>query len=99
MRDERGSVTVERRRELHEPRKVLLAHLLAVTQLVGRTLEPAGLDGGGTHRVGSGLAGALEPAAEPARGVALEQRRTLKREPRVVQQLLEVGQPCVRARE
>ena len=96
---ERGCVAVEHRRELDEPRQVLLAHSLALAELVGHALEPAGVDRGSAHRSSGRCRSALEAPRQPARSVALEQRRALEWEAGVVQELFEVGQPSVGARE
>ena len=64
----------------------------------GRSSQPASSAAARTASAAGG-ARALEPPAQPPRGIAVEQRRALERDARVVQHLLEVGQPRVRARE
>ena len=97
--DERRRVTVELRGELDEPSEVVLANLLALAELVGTLLDPAGRERFGADRIDSGRRGTLEPPAEPPRRFTVEQRRTLIRDARIMKHLLEVRKPRVRARE
>ena len=95
--DELGRGAVELRGELDEPAEVGLADLLALAELLGRLLEPARLE-------------RLARTASAARPLERSSRRSSRRAasrsssdapwngmPRVVQHLLEVGQPRVRA--
>ena len=98
--DERDGVAVEDLGERDEPREVGLSHELAVAELVGQLRQPAGLDCGSPH----GLLGIdsdqpLEAPNDAPRCVALQQRRALERDVRLVQELLEVGEARVRTTE
>ena len=97
--DERGGVAVERRCERDEATEVVLAHELTVAELVRQLLQPPCLQRRGSHCVRSRAVAALEAPYDPARGVAVQERRALEREPRLVQRLLEIGQPRIRAAE
>src|SRR5581483_685753 len=98
--DERARVAGEAVGERDEPREVGLAHELALAERVVRLLEPTGGDRGGTDDVARGLCPGVGEARKQAPGsVAREQRRALERDAGVVQQLLVVGEPRVRAAE
>ena len=99
IRDERRGVAIEARGEPDDAPEIRLPHELALAELVRELLQPTRLERGRAHRARRVVAGALEAPRDPARGVALEQRRALERDARFVQQLFEVGQPRVRARE
>src|SRR4051794_21750142 len=98
-RAEVGARPLERRREPHEPREIGLARLLAIAELFGRRREPAFGDRQAPHAVADGPVLPREYAQQPARRVAVEQRRALERDLRLVEQLLEVGRACVRPHE
>ena len=93
-------VAVERLGERDEPRQVGLADELALAQLVGYDHQPARLERGRPHRLaGRSATAPLDPPQQAPRGVAHEQRCALERQPCAVENLLEVGQPGVRAAE
>src|SRR5207247_8530962 len=71
-----------------------LAELLRQPLAPPRVLGVAPHSGGDVRRVH-----APQPAEQLARRLSPEERRTLKRDLRVVQRLLEIGQPGVRATE
>ena len=84
--DELGRAAVEDRREGDETREVRLTDDLALAELVGQLHEPARVERRGAHRfLGIDVADAFQPAQQTPRGVALEQRRALERDVRVVQ--------------
>ncbi len=89
--------TVEGLCEPHEPGEVGLADELPLAELVRHDLEQTGVEGEPPDLLGRGAA--VEPAQQRARRLPLEQRGALERDLRVVEALLEVGQPGVRAAE
>src|SRR3954447_17983839 len=97
----RAHAVFELARELHEAAEVGLPHDLALTELLRRPLDPAGVlrvpaHGGGDDGRRAELLQALE---QLPRSLAREQRRALKRDLRVVERFLEIGQPRVGAAE
>jgi hypothetical protein len=87
-------------RQLDEPCKVGLARQLALAELVGKLLEPAGLARECKHSLGNtGRAVAIEQSKHPPCRIPREQRRALEGQARVVKHLLEVGQSGVRTTE
>src|SRR5262249_19265781 len=96
----RAYAVVERGRELDEPLEVGLSHQLALSELLRRMLQPACVLREPAHascnRRRLELAQALEQLTG---GLASEERRSLERDLRVVECLLERDQAGVRATE
>src|SRR5207302_7014397 len=90
--DKRRCIAVERGRERDKAGEVGLADELALAELLGQFLEPAGLERRGANGAGRVLPAPFEPPRQPAGRVAVEERRALERDAGVVKRLLEVGQ-------
>src|SRR5262245_42091983 len=93
--DERGAVELRvLLGEPHEPGEVVLAHGLPFSELVRRVRRPAAFLGEAAD-----VRGRAETPQHVARALAAEKRRPLRRDAGLVQRLLEVGEPRVRAAE
>ena len=97
--DEVLDFAVELLREPDEPRQVRLPRLLALAELLRHLGEQPLTNGELAHDLGGRAAPAAQRLQQLASRVARQQRRALERDPGVVERLLELARPRVRAHE